>query len=476
MKIDPVDSPIAVDREELLSEIRAARDRTRGEDGKPEGSVFVGINNKGLHSDGTRIIGEPLLRTFTNDEWVCELKIYAAADLRVKGIEPFKGEVTQIVTINELDDEPLQIRYYGLELKEDGCWGVGGAVLDPRAHIVPEMLTDTTIVWPFVYVYAEIQSLANATVEYGTATAKSAPVAAVDEAVRVLAAGLRRDWSAVETSPMEEQQFAPDTRDGTPVSLRAPPSPEQRRRKLPIVDVAAPTYDDPQWGAPCTAGLSKHCVFPIQADHWDTGTPDPTSTNLDDRTAEALQMDARSAAEQGQHKEAYQLMEKAISLVCASSDRPVLTAHEADYASAREENSIPPSGAEAYAQPKSFKPAVTYSMPDGSVYVIAAGLYTEDEFFTRTIEAQDMVAAANKEAAGKTTLSQETMSKYSDPLTRTDSQCDSMQAAESELIKLGDSLAAASIKTPVIVQQEKWDDAAVKLKEQAAALWWKQPS
>ena len=44
--------------------------------------------------------------------------IYNKANLKVKGIEPFKEELTQVVTIPELDDDPLAIRFYGIEVKE----------------------------------------------------------------------------------------------------------------------------------------------------------------------------------------------------------------------------------------------------------------------------------------------------------------------------------------------------------------------
>ena len=56
MSLTEVDLPqpraIEVSRDEALGEIRSARERLA----KKDGAVFVGINNKGLHSDGTRVL------------------------------------------------------------------------------------------------------------------------------------------------------------------------------------------------------------------------------------------------------------------------------------------------------------------------------------------------------------------------------------------------------------------------------------
>lgn len=522
----PATAPFSVDRDEAMREICAARERIR-EGGKAAGSVFVGINNNGLHSDGTRIEGETLLRTFNEDEWRRELMIYSAADLRVKDIEPFKGEITQVVTIPEIDDDPLQVRYYGLEPKEDGIWGHGPGVLDPRAHIVPEILTDTEVVWPFVYVYAEIQLMMSSSAkECDYCHAKSTGMKRCSKCKLVFYCNRGcqlRDWcnhkevcmkvgeggeveeldSPPEVSTPDELECVSPT-SSAPAPLAAPPSPEQRRRKMPIVDVgdAEAAFKEmlmePTWTAPSAAAAHNTCAFTAEVEHWDTGSPDP-------RTASSLQIDAKQAADAGNHKEAYALMEKAISLVCASDGRSVPQAHEADYAPMREEMpSEPPSGASAYAEPKTFKPAVSYTLPNGKVHVIPAGLYTDDEFFQRTLEAQELMVSKAEESSS---LSVQAMSKYADPLTRTMSQAESMEGAESlsekikhkaerarnvmeaslskeaspvlepapapelpgqsEIVSLGDSLADVTI-TP---QQAKWDAASKELKEQAAALW-----
>ena len=199
--------------------------------------------------------------------------------------------------------------------------------MDSRAPIVPQVLTDTKIAWPFLYVYAEIKSvmMSDAT-EIDDVRAKTKP----DEAARVLAAGLLRDWSM--SKDLDDTADDVPHPDPTPGLMRPPPSPQQRRRTvMPTIDVS----DGDAPGAPSAA-----CAFDVQAEHWDTGSPTPgasSSKSSDKRTVQALQIDAKQAAAMGNHAEAYALMEKAIALACGSSERTVPTAHEADYAPMREE-------------------------------------------------------------------------------------------------------------------------------------------
>lgn len=524
----PTAEPVRVtaSRDEVLDEIRAARD-TLPHKNDP---IFVGINNRGLHSDGTRVDGQSLLRTFDEDGWRRELMIYAKADLKVKGVEPFKGEITHVVTIDALDTEPLEVRYYGIEPKEEGVWGHGPGVLDPRAHIVPGVLTETEIAWPFVYVYAEIRAVTDVItvdeVDYAERNAKSAN----DQAARVLAAGLLRDWDLSKSMDRPGRDVSPGPRRRTPVQT---------------ID------EEPEWSAPSAATpAGGTCAFPVMAEHWDTGSPEPVSgkqTFTDPRNAERLQIDAKQAAVQGDHKTAYQLMEKAISLVCSSrEERNVPTAHEVDYAPMREEmpdlsaDGMAPSGQADV--PRSFKPAVPYHLSDGTTHVIPAGLYTEDEWFAATLKAQGLVASGGTGggSSSKDALTPANMSKYAAPLTRSESQAESMASAEelrdvittkaaaardvmqaslskdaspivapapapeplgtSDVLSLGASLADASealegeerVRTMPTTselvdgmsgikidikgeQQTKWDDAASKLAAQAASIWGPKP-
>lgn len=149
---------ITVHREQALAEIKEARATILVRDGA-DASVFVGVNNLGVGTKGQRFEGQPILRIFGGEEWKRELSIYCKADLAVRAIESFKDELTQAVTINEIDKSVLQIRYFGIECSSQGVWGTGEGVRDPRAHILPEMLTDTEVSWPFVYVYAQISAL-----------------------------------------------------------------------------------------------------------------------------------------------------------------------------------------------------------------------------------------------------------------------------------------------------------------------------
>jgi hypothetical protein len=498
-------SGLILNRNEAVSEIKAAR-----ESAGPKVPIFVGINNNGLLADGTRIEGQTLLRIFSEEEWERELMVYCKAKLKVKVIEPYKDEITQCVEIPELHDEPLQIRYYGIEV-QDGVLAHDHPALEmePRAPLLPQMLTNTQVAWPFLYVYAEVKPVVVTSVkECSESRAKPGRY----EAAQVLAKGLIRDWSS-----MEATINPTPPRDNTPSVIRAPPSPDQRRRKLPIADVS----DDqqPSWAAPSAAGLTvESCAFTAASEHWDTGSPDPTvrpAPTSDARTADRLQIDAQQAAAMGNHKEAYQLMEKAVALACAGNSGPsgssVPQAHEADYAPMREEAYEPPSGYSS--TPKSFKPATTYKLADGKVHVIAPGMYSEDSWFAKTLEAQDMVDAAKRVAERTKEIT--STSKYDGPpITRTESQIETIARvdgltdklrqvgehsrdvmeksmskeaspvlasaggpelpAASDLVSLGESLANVKI-TLQGDQQSKWDTAGSKLAAEAAAIWAPKP-
>lgn len=379
---------VSIDRKEALDEIQVARQKNN--DFGDGGSLFLGINNNGLLSDGTRVDKTPLLRVFNNTEWQRELAVYAAADLNVKVVEQFKGELTQCVNIPELGDKPLEVRYYGLEPRQDGMWGSGQSVLDPRAHCLPMLLTDMDIVWPFIYIYAEVKTMNTSVTMIGEPASANAGGLS-DEASKVLAEGLRRDWKTIKCvdTPL------------SPMEMRSP-SPEPRR--------------------------SKTCAFGIKSEHWDAGLSDGHVS--DKRSSARLQAEAKQAAAEGDHKEAFKLMQMAMALACAP---PVQVAHESEYAPAREEASlVPPSGADTNTTKKGFKPAVTYKLSNDRVHVIPAGLYTEDEFFQKTLEAQDLVAASKAAA----------LTKFDAPLTRSMSTAESMEGAEA----LKDQIAASATR------------------------------
>lgn len=380
---------VSIDRKEALDEIQVARQKNN--DFGDGGSLFLGINNNGLLSDGTRVDKTPLLRVFNNTEWQRELAVYAAADLNVKVVEQFKGELTQCVNIPELGDKPLEVRYYGLEPRQEGMWGAGQSVLDPRAHCLPTLLTGMDIVWPFIYIYAEVKAM-NASVTMIGESASANAGGLSDEASKVLAEGLRRDWKTIKFVDMPL----------SPMEMRSP-SPEPRR--------------------------SKTCAFGIKAEHWD-GAELPDGHVSDKQNSARLQAEAKQAAAEGDHKEAFKLMEMAMALACAP---PVQVAHESEYAPAREAASlVPPSGADTNTVKKGFKPAVTYKLSNGNVHVIPAGLYTEDEFFQKTLQAQDLVAASKAAA----------LTKFEAPLTRSMSTAESMEGAEA----LKDQIAASATR------------------------------
>ena len=139
-----------IDRESVLIEIVDARSQVpRGD------AIFFGVNNQGYLRDGVHRKGHKLLRVFDENKWKQELSIYDAAGLQVVAIEPRHGEITQIVEIKEVSEEPLAIRYFGLQL----VGGLNDTPADPRAPLLPNLLTETTIARPFVYIFVQMQTL-----------------------------------------------------------------------------------------------------------------------------------------------------------------------------------------------------------------------------------------------------------------------------------------------------------------------------
>lgn len=430
---------VSIDRKEALDEIQVARQKNN--DFGDGGSLFLGINNNGLLSDGTRVDKTPLLRVFNNTEWQRELAVYAAADLNVKVVEQFKGELTQCVNIPELGDKPLEVRYYGLEPRQEGMWGAGQSVLDPRAHCLPTLLTGMDIVWPFIYIYAEVKTM-NASVTMIGESASANAGGLSDEASKVLAEGLRRDWKTIKCvdTPL------------SPIEMRSP-SPEPRR--------------------------SKTCAFGIKAEHWDAELPDGHIS--DKQNSSRLQAEAKQAAAEGDHKEAFKLMEMAMALACAP---PVQVAHESEYAPAREEASlVPPSGADTNTVKKGFKPAVTYKLSNGNVHVIPAGLYTEDEFFQKTLQAQELVAATKAaesmegaealkdQITASATRARSALSKDASPVLSATPAPDLSDVADA-VGMLGKSIAETSIAEKDGDQQPaKRTATSAALEKQAASIW-----
>jgi len=394
-----------VKREEVLTEIVKARERY----GR-YAPIFVGVNNKALLSDGTRIEGSPLLRIFSGEDWVHELRIYAAADLKVKAIEIFKGELTQLVTISELGENPIAIRYYGLQLN-GGCWGQGEPVKDLRACILPEILTGTLVTWPFIYIYAELSELDTNNPKSFRANHTESTILGGDNAVRVLAEGLKRDIDDTTDTTSMNCEFSNDKRYASPMP---------RRRQASNVQKSHNQY--------ATAAASAAAAAASVNNDDKKG-----SAYFDLRTARDLEVDAKQAALCGDHKNAYELMTRAMRIAKSTpkiTDQVVETAHESDFAPMKEvETNNSSLSSENFFEPKTFRPAVVYRLASGETHVIPPGMYTENEFFQKTLEAQELVSSETKRAPASS-LKPQSMSEYSDAFTQSDSACEAMESSE----------------------------------------------
>lgn len=149
---------LCINNDEIYDELRQAL-RVVQNSTDPEAPLFVGINNHGLSRAGDRITGMSILKILSKDDWKRELAVYAAAGLKVSGIDAFKGEFTQIMEKPDVSEVPLAVRYWGIEIDDEKALA-GDGPLDPRAHLLPEALTGTAFAWPFVYVIAHIQTVA----------------------------------------------------------------------------------------------------------------------------------------------------------------------------------------------------------------------------------------------------------------------------------------------------------------------------
>lgn len=141
---------LTIDRARILDEISTARAERRH--GEP---IFVGVNNEGLLRSGELRKGQQLLRVFDEGRWKKELSIFQAAGMQVTALQPIHGEFTYVVEIPELGDEALAIRYFGLEM----AGGILETPPDPRAPLLPRLLTNTEIARPLIYTFVQIEPL-----------------------------------------------------------------------------------------------------------------------------------------------------------------------------------------------------------------------------------------------------------------------------------------------------------------------------
>lgn len=152
---------IEIDKKRLFEEIRSKFAALKEQNRETE-PIFLGINNSAVFKNGSVTEDGTLLRILEVKEWKKELSIYCTSGILVKAIEPFKGEVTQVVYFEELGSEQaFELRYYALE------WACGVSNFapdetintDPRSNVIPKVLTNYEYLEVCIYIYAELKPM-----------------------------------------------------------------------------------------------------------------------------------------------------------------------------------------------------------------------------------------------------------------------------------------------------------------------------
>lgn len=383
-----VPTTITIERAEIVSFIKAfPLEALRGK------GVWIGINNNGLRPTGERISEAPLFVSLDEAAWTRTLGTFSAIGLTCSALKADGNFATEVADIH--DKELVTVRYWGLEV-DDNKQGDGTG--DPRAQLIPEVLTDTTWPWPYVYTYAQIQ------------------LAGVDrrelDEVREV-----RDASPMKRRPSPERK-GPMFQGMTKGFLKTPPvllhEPHEehdahasQRSPTPVSDVSS----EVQWSDPINLNSSEE-VFRLREE------------------ANKLQARADSCSQLGDQKSAYAYAAEAIELVC----RAEAAENRACQSEAPSPSEAPTAafGPEPEPEPKKFLPAVEYVYPDGTVRTIEAGRYTASEHMARSLEEQDLWSAAMTAITDLAEKAKDTsgLGKYESPLTRTPSQAESITNAE----------------------------------------------
>ena len=130
-----------------------------GEDDKENKvNLIVGIDNDVVGSDGTRSSdGESSLRVIDENSWRTMLSCLPEMGLQCNLIKPPGCEkfASELMTVNADSRESgiYTVMYYGVDFV-DNDQGEGSG--DPRADILPRVLSGIHFDWAYVYVFAHI--------------------------------------------------------------------------------------------------------------------------------------------------------------------------------------------------------------------------------------------------------------------------------------------------------------------------------
>ena len=149
---------INIDKSILFDELAAKLNYLKAQDRGNE-SILFGINNFSVFKNGDIEKGGSLLRILEEQDWKRELAIYCSSGIVVKAIELFKGEITSVVYFQQLGEEPYELRYYALEWENNVSNMAPENEQDPRASVLPKVMSNYDHPEPVMYIYAELRPL-----------------------------------------------------------------------------------------------------------------------------------------------------------------------------------------------------------------------------------------------------------------------------------------------------------------------------
>ena len=363
-------------RELFVAEIRAVNPQLLSGPG-----MFFGLNQMAVSGEPphTRTADKPLLVAVDEAEWkklLCQFKQLGFSPPKNLPIGDGTAENYSVELYDVLpNDQPVVARYWALELADNnGEGGPKGNSGEPRSQLLCGALTGHTFAYPYYYIYAHLTLLPDGE----EAVAEAEAEAEAEDPEPSTFDGLKRGF--LKTLP--EAEPAAVAHKG-----KAPHTPDQNARSggedVPVWKLADAPAHDPE----------------------DARDPE-------DMRAQAVELRAKAQAQAslGDHKTAYATAADAISLQVRASraeetmaisgvgapveppSRPE-TPEPTEPAAPAELPELPELPA-LPAPSKTYFPATEYLYPDGHTRTVAAGMYTQDEFITRTMEEQARWAGA----------------------------------------------------------------------------------
>ena len=121
--------------------------------------IFVGVNHFEVYRDGGRANKRPLTVVKSAHAWPQHLATLSAASLEAHLLLTEEGYSAHDVSIG---GELFQCRFYGVDLAD-----APGDAGDPRAMLLPQVVSGLIFPHPYLYVYAHFQAMPEITAMHG---------------------------------------------------------------------------------------------------------------------------------------------------------------------------------------------------------------------------------------------------------------------------------------------------------------------